>query len=139
VLDAFKASYFGIETCLEFLRDAQAPRKTVLVGTISDYPGASRSHYQRVARLALAMADRVIFTGRNADRVRRLATGEFAGRLYMVEKPAEAIGMLEKDAVAGELIYVKASKVDRLADLLVPWPRGRGQARSPKTATFGAE
>ena len=119
VLDAFKSSFFGIETCLKFMADARAPRRTVLVGTISDYPGSSTSHYYKVARMALAVADRVIFTGRNADRVRRLAAREFAGRLFHHETVAEAILMLENDPIPGELIYVKASRVDRLGPLLV--------------------
>src|SRR5690606_210368 len=123
VLDAFKSCFFGIETCLKFMADARAPRRTVLVGTISDYPGSSRAHYHKVARMALAVADRVIFTGRNADRVRKLAAGEFAGRLFHHETAADAIRMLESDPVPGELIYVKASRVDRLGPLLVP-PEG---------------
>ena len=69
--------------------------------------------------MALAVADRVIFTGRNADRVRKLAAREFAGRLFHNETVTEAILMLENDPIPGELIYVKASRVDRLGPLLV--------------------
>lgn len=120
VLDAFKSSFFGIQTCLNFVAQARVQRKTVLFGTISDYPGASRSHYYKVARMGLAVADRVIFTGRNAERVRRLAAGEFAGRLFIAEQPTDALRMIREDSMPGELIYVKATKVDRLAPLLAP-------------------
>ncbi|MEP9387807.1 Mur ligase family protein [Mesorhizobium sp. KR9-304] len=120
VLDAYKSSYYGIEVCLQFLAQSSAPRKTVLFGTVSDYTGSSKSHYYNVARMALAVADRVIFTGRNAERVRRLATGEFAGRLFTAERPADALRMIEENAVPDELIYVKATRVDKLAQLLAP-------------------
>lgn len=120
VLDAFKASFFGIETCLQFVAQASAPRKTVLFGTISDYPGSSKAHYYKAARMALKVADRVVFTGRNAERVRRLAAGEFAGRLFTSENPADALRIIQADPIPGELIYVKASKVDRIWRLLVP-------------------
>jgi UDP-N-acetylmuramoyl-tripeptide--D-alanyl-D-alanine ligase len=118
VLDAYKSSYYGIEPCLQFLSQASAPRKTVLFGTVSDYPGSSRSHYYKVARMALAVADRVIFTGQNADRVRRLAADEFAGRLFAAERPTDALRMIQENAVPEELIYVKATRVDKLAQLL---------------------
>ena len=120
VLDAYKSSFFGIQTCLQFVARAVAPRKTVLFGTISDYPGSSKSHYYKVARMGLAVADRVIFTGRNAERVRRLAADEFAGRLFTAELPADALRIIEDNAVPDELIYVKATRVDKLARLLVP-------------------
>jgi len=121
VLDAAKSSYFGIGTCLAFLRDTPAvPRRTVLFGTISDHPGASRSHYHRVARMALDVAERVIFSGPNAARVRQLVAGEFAGRLFAFEDYAEAVRMLERDPVAGEIIYIKAAQADALDKLIVP-------------------
>jgi UDP-N-acetylmuramoyl-tripeptide--D-alanyl-D-alanine ligase len=120
VLDADKASFLGIEACLGFLDEASAPRKTVVFGTIADYAGASRSHYYKVARAALNRADRVIFTGPQAERVRRLAAGEFAGRLFVIDRPAEVVELLSKDAIADEIIYIKATRIDRLSRVFVP-------------------
>jgi hypothetical protein len=120
VLDANKASFFGIDACLGFLDVAVAPRKTVVFGTIADYPGASRHHYYQVARMTLRRADRVFFTGPQAQRVRRLAAGEFAGRLFVVDRPADVLSTLSEDAIADEIIYVKASRVDRLGPLFIP-------------------
>lgn len=120
ILDAEKGSFFGIETCLGFLEEASAPRKTVVVGLIADHPGASRPHYNKVARMALDRADRVIFTGAQATRVRRLATGEFAGRLFVEEKPERVLEMLTEDAVVGEIIYIKSSTALGLARVFVP-------------------
>jgi len=120
ILDAGKASFSGIEACLGFLEEASAPRKTVVVGLISDYPGKSRSHYGQVARMALARADRVFFTGVHAARVRRLATGEFAGRLFLDEQPERVFARLSGDAMDGEIIYIKASDATGLRRLFGP-------------------
>jgi UDP-N-acetylmuramoyl-tripeptide--D-alanyl-D-alanine ligase len=113
VLDATKGSLQGLSACLEFLGPARAPRKTVIFGTLADYPGASRGAYHKAARMAFAVADRVFFTGPNAHRPRRLA-GDFAGRLFMEEDPDRMLAELRKSVVPGELIYVKASLADRL-------------------------
>lgn len=120
VLDANKASFYGIEACLGFLDGAVAPRKTIVFGTIADYAGASRSHYYKVARMALDRADRVIFTAANASRVRRLAAEEFAGRLFVRERPHDVLKMLSEDAVPDEIIYIKATRIDRLSRVFVP-------------------
>lgn len=120
ILDAEKAPYFAIEACLSFLETASAPRKTVVFGLISDYPGSSRAHYQRVARMALDRADRVIFTGAQAARVRRLAAGELAGRLFWEEEPGKVLEKLSADALADEIIYLKASRATGLHRLFIP-------------------
>ena len=120
ILDAEKASNSSMEACLEFLGAASASRKTAVIGTISDHPGAARSHYHRCARIALNGADRVFFTGKQAQRVRRLKDGEYADRLFIVESTRELHEQIARDAIPGELIYIKASRADQLHDLFVP-------------------
>jgi UDP-N-acetylmuramoyl-tripeptide--D-alanyl-D-alanine ligase len=116
VLDAAKLSYYGMEACLSFLKDAKASRRSVLLGTISDHPGSDRPHYERVARLALAAADRVVVTGPNALRVRRLAS-EFGDRLHVFESRPEAARFLTQDLLPEEVLYIKAPQGDRLPRL----------------------
>jgi len=130
ILDAEKASYSGIEACLGFLEEASAPRKTVVFGLISDHAGSSRAHYARVARMALDRADRVFFTGAQAARVRRLAAGEFSGRLFYAEQPEKVLAHLSGDAVDGEIIYIKASGATRLQRIFVPEHRA-GNGATP--------
>jgi UDP-N-acetylmuramoyl-tripeptide--D-alanyl-D-alanine ligase len=113
VLDAGKLSYYGMEACLSFLKDAKASRRSVILGTISDHPGSDRPHYERVARLALAVADRVVFTGNNAMRVRRLRQ-EFGDRLHIIEDRRKAADFLRADLIPGEVLYIKGPYADRL-------------------------
>jgi UDP-N-acetylmuramoyl-tripeptide--D-alanyl-D-alanine ligase len=116
VLDATKLTYHGMEACLSFLKEARAPRRSVLLGTISDHPGQDRPHYERVARLALDVADRVVFTGKNAMRPRRLKS-EFHDRLMMIEDREEAAAFFSRDLLPGEIVYIKGPLGDRLARL----------------------
>ncbi len=116
VLDGAKLSYYGMEACLSFLKDAKAPRRSVLLGTISDHPGSDRPHYERVARLALAVADRVVFTGPNAMRPRRLKT-EFQDRLVLIENRQEAVAFLTGDLLPDEIVYIKGSLTENFAHL----------------------
>jgi hypothetical protein len=114
VVDAYKASFSGMAECLSFLGDAQAPRKTVIFGTLADYPGASRPHYNRVARMIMANADRAFFVGPSAQRVRRLAEGEFAGRLFLVDTVRQAAELIGRDTVKDEIVYLKSARVDHI-------------------------
>jgi aminoacyl-tRNA hydrolase len=67
IRDDQKAPLPSIAPALDFLRSARALRKIAVIGTVSDYPGSSRSCYRRVARAAAEAADLVIFAGPRAS------------------------------------------------------------------------
>jgi UDP-N-acetylmuramoyl-tripeptide--D-alanyl-D-alanine ligase len=116
VLD-MKLSYFGTEECLGFLKEAHVPRRTVLLGTVADHPGSDRPHYERIARMALATAERVVFAGKNAMAPRRLRH-EFGDRLLLFENNQDAVKRIKEDLIPDEILYVKGSGADRLSALL---------------------
>ena len=41
IRDDFKAPLWSIPAALQFMREARAQRKVVVIGTISDFPGPS--------------------------------------------------------------------------------------------------
>src|SRR3546814_6627870 len=55
---------------------AEAGRKFIAIGTISDYGGTTASVYSRVARAALDVADHVLFVGPMATHALRAKTPE---------------------------------------------------------------
>jgi UDP-N-acetylmuramoyl-tripeptide--D-alanyl-D-alanine ligase len=115
-----KAPFWTIAASFAFFSEAHAPRKTIVFGTISDYPGAASSRYRRIAREALGVADRVIFVGSHAGHISKLREGEFRQRLFGFQTPYEAHAFLAKDVVAEELIYLKGSViVDHLERLML--------------------
>jgi UDP-N-acetylmuramoyl-tripeptide--D-alanyl-D-alanine ligase len=118
MLDAWKAPQWALQTCLSFLGTASAPRKTVVLGTLSDVRGNSRRRYEETARFAMSVADRVIFVGEESARVRRLRDDEASGRLFRFDHVKDVHAFLSGDRVAGELIYIKGSRADHLERLL---------------------
>jgi UDP-N-acetylmuramoyl-tripeptide--D-alanyl-D-alanine ligase len=119
ILDTKKAPLWTVASGIRLLRAARAPRKTMVIGTISDYPGARSPRYRNVAREALEVADRVVFVGPNADHVSKLRQGELCDRLFAFQTSYQASAFLTETSIARELIYVKASISDHLERLML--------------------
>lgn len=120
VLDGNKGSLSGVGTCMSFLADVSAPRKTVVVGQLADFGGKDRAAYNRVARLALAVADRVVFVAETAPRVRHLAASEeMRGRILMVPAVKDAADWLRVSTDPGEVVYIKGAHIDHLERLFL--------------------
>jgi len=107
-----KAVEWTIAPSLAFLAQARAPRKTIVFGTISDYPGKGGKRYRTIARRALHVADRVVFVGPQSGHVNKLRQGELRNRVFEFQTAYETTEFLEH-AVAG----VKGSRVDHLERL----------------------
>jgi UDP-N-acetylmuramoyl-tripeptide--D-alanyl-D-alanine ligase len=136
VLDTHKAPFWTLSASYAFIRDAQASRKTMVIGTVSDYPGERSRRYRRIAREALQVADRAVFVGSSASHVSNLRQGELRDRLFNFETVYQASAFLAADPLAGELIYVKASGNEHLErimlraiDRVVCWREKCGQYR----------
>ena len=119
VLDTHKSPFWTIAHGLAFIESARAPRKTIVIGTISDYPGAGGPRYRRVARAALSVTDRVIFVGHKSSHVTKLRQGKIRPKLFAFETSYQAAGFLRDTVVAGELVYVKALNTDHLERLML--------------------
>lgn len=138
VLDCHKAPYWTIVEGLTFVKSVSAPRKTIVFGTISDYPGAAGPRYRRIARDALEVADRVVIVGPHAGHIDRLLQrGIGTGRLFGFPTTYQASEFIGGDEIAGELIYVKASVSQHLErtmlarlDKVVCWREQCGRKRA---------
>ncbi|MGB8437175.1 MAG: aminoacyl-tRNA hydrolase [Burkholderiales bacterium] len=112
--DDVKASLWSYEPALRFMRDAQARRKTVIVGTISDYAGNSDRTFRMVAREALAAADRVVFVGPHASKclkARRHPQDDALLAFYSVHAGCE---YLRTRWEPGDLVLLKGAEKDGL-------------------------
>ncbi|MDX6519286.1 MAG: UDP-N-acetylmuramoyl-tripeptide--D-alanyl-D-alanine ligase [Gaiellaceae bacterium] len=118
IRDDRKASLWSFPPVLEFLAEARAERKLLVVGTISDYPGSAVRKYRDLAEEALAVADHVVFVGPNSHYGLK-ARGNVAGRVHMFATLEEAREYLEREVRPGDLILVKGSRrADRLERLV---------------------
>jgi UDP-N-acetylmuramoyl-tripeptide--D-alanyl-D-alanine ligase len=153
VLD-YKAVAWTIDAGLAFVAGARARRKTIVFGTISDYPGSASPRYRRVAREALKVADRVIFVGPQSGHVGKLRQGEARSRLLEFQTVYQAAEYMREHTLPDELILLKGStKTDHLerivlsqTDAVVCWKQGCGRMqvcgecphyRTPSPPPFG--
>jgi UDP-N-acetylmuramoyl-tripeptide--D-alanyl-D-alanine ligase len=117
VRDDWKAPYWSLFKAVQYVADAQAARKVIVIGTISD-GGNIRPLYRNPVAAALAAADYVLLVGpRAAAAAPRLA--DIGGdRLLTFELARDAARWLDSFARAGDLVLLKGSnKADHLARL----------------------
>lgn len=113
IVDALKAPYWTIPSSIEILAAADARRKLMLFGTISDYRGTTRTKYVTAAKAALAEAEIVIFYGPQAERVSRLKAAN-PDRLFTFESFDLLMAFLKETLRPGDLLSIKASGADHL-------------------------
>ena len=121
IRDDWKGAYWGMPTVYDFLREAEAERKVLVVGTLADYHGTVRSRYRIVGEEALKVADAVIFVGNMATyglRAQRFA-GEGQSVLAFPDVRQAAVAL--RDFLrAGDLVVLKgAVRADHLGRLLL--------------------
>ena len=120
VLDTQKAPLWSLEHSFKFLREARAPFKTMVVGTISDYSGKGGETHRKVARRALEVAERVIFVGPRAGHVDKLRQDSaLKERLHTFATAYQASAFIKELLVPGELVYIKSSISDHLERIML--------------------
>lgn len=117
ILDTVKAPFDTIGLAIDLVRDVKAPRRTIIIGSISDYAGTARVRYRKAYELARAAADRVIFYGDHAARVRPHEEDVKAGRFFAFEDLAALAGFLDATGEPGEVVLVKGAGADHLERL----------------------
>jgi UDP-N-acetylmuramoyl-tripeptide--D-alanyl-D-alanine ligase len=118
IRDDWKAPNWSLPSALEYMARAQASRKLIVIGTISDYGGTARRVYRRAVAGAMQAADHVVIVGPRAHSTatRFAATG--ADKLTAFETVREAAKWLGDFARAGDLVLLKGSNpADHLARL----------------------
>lgn len=119
IRDDWKAPLASIAPACEFIREAKAERKIIVIGTISDYVGHSGLRYVEVARLALRSADCVLFVGPNASAALR-AKKSPDEQLFAFPSIQDASLYLAAYLKAGDLVLLKGSaNADHLQRLLL--------------------
>ena len=117
VLDCAKASFWTIESSFKLLSTAEARKKVVVLGTLSDYRGTARKRYTEAARSALSVADELLAYGPHAQRLVRLLP-EFPERLRLFETYSELAHYLHAASGRDLLVYVKSTRGDHLERLM---------------------
>ena len=122
VVDDWKSSLSTVSTVFDFLKDANAARKIVIFGTLSDYGGNAGSTYARAAMSALDVADHVIFVGPMATLALRARNAHNANRLHAFSAIRGAADFLASILKKGDLVAIKGSvNADHLGRLAHNW------------------
>ncbi|WP_172962325.1 aminoacyl-tRNA hydrolase [Hydrocarboniclastica marina] len=118
VRDDWKAPHWSLQSPLEFMADARAKRKIVVIGTLSDYSLSASKLYPKVARQALAVADLVIFAGPHALRALKARKDPDDEKLKAFTELEAVSGFLASELQPGDLVMLKGSnKADHLVRL----------------------
>lgn len=118
--DDWKAPLWSFPAPLEFVREAQAARKVLIIGTLSDYSLSASKLYPKVARQALEIGDLVVFVGPHALRALKARRSPDDGALLAFPEIRDAAAYLRAELRAGDLVLVKGShKADHLTRLIL--------------------
>ncbi len=122
IRDDFKAPLWTLNACFDFMKAAQAKRKIIVIGTLSDYgtgTGASKK-YADVARLAQDIADITVFVGPWASSVFKARRAERGDALKVFAHVRDATEFINSTSRAGDLILLKGTnKQDHLLRIIL--------------------
>jgi UDP-N-acetylmuramoyl-tripeptide--D-alanyl-D-alanine ligase len=135
IRDDHKAPIDSIGLALDFMRDARAARKIVIIGSISDYRGNSSRVFASVARRALEVADCVAFVGPRASKCLKAQKEGEKGRLrafLSAEAAAEHFnGVFKPD----DLVLLKGGWRDGLGKIVEGTACGTAERTSESMAS----
>ncbi len=120
IRDDWKAPAWSFDRPFEFLREATAPRKIAIIGTVSDTRGDNARNYRNFGRIARSVADLVVFVGPNSHRALRDHTTPADDRIQAFPTAEAAATWLRTALRAGDLVLLKGShKADHLVRLML--------------------
>ena len=119
IRDDLKSSPATIEAALDFMREARAARKIVILGTIADHPG-NNGIYTRVVRQALGFADLVCAIGPGAFLGLRAKQHPGNGRVLAFSSVKAGAEYFNGYFRGGDLVLLKGSNTsDHLLRILL--------------------
>jgi UDP-N-acetylmuramoyl-tripeptide--D-alanyl-D-alanine ligase len=110
ILDTAKAPNETLGLAFDAIGKLSAPSKTVVLGSISDFPGNPRPKYREAYRGARAVADRVIFIGDHSHRSGASDEDRATGRFLEMQEPRQIYDHLRATAKKGDLVLLKSSQ-----------------------------
>ena len=120
IRDDYKAPQWTVAACIEFLRRAEAHRKVLVLGEVSDVEGSKAVVLQRLAREALVVADLVVIVGPWSSAVLKVKHGDMAERVYCFARTRDASAFVNAWLRPGDLVVLTGSnKRNHLSRILM--------------------
>ncbi|MFP5405397.1 MAG: Mur ligase family protein, partial [Gammaproteobacteria bacterium] len=119
VRDDWKAPQWSFQAPLEFMREAKAKRKVVVIGSISDSAKSPSRRYPQAARAALEVAELVVLVGTDALHASKV-TAPPGRALHVFANIRDAAQLLKAELRAGDLVLLKGTtQQDHLVRLML--------------------
>jgi UDP-N-acetylmuramoyl-tripeptide--D-alanyl-D-alanine ligase len=109
VVDDWKSSVWTLDSVFDFVKHANARRKFIVLGTLSDYAGNAGLRYEKTARTALDFADHVIFVGPMATLALQAKKPNNADKLHVFSSIKSASDYLGSVLRSGDLVVLKGT------------------------------
>ncbi len=123
IRDDWKAPYWSIQESINFIKNAKAKRKIIIIGTLSDFNGTRSTKYRNVSKKALDAADFVFFVGPNANKGVRIKDVPENKSLRAFSSTRELSVHLKSLLSKGDLVLLKGSGSDHLARLALMYEK----------------
>jgi UDP-N-acetylmuramoyl-tripeptide--D-alanyl-D-alanine ligase len=130
IRDDWKAPDWSILKAVQYMADARAARKVIVIGTISD-SGGRPNLYRDAVTAAVAAADRVLLVGPRAAAALRRLSAVGGDKLLAFDLARDAAQWLGGFVRAGDLVLLKGSNnADHLARVALALDQDVGCWRS---------
>jgi UDP-N-acetylmuramoyl-tripeptide--D-alanyl-D-alanine ligase len=110
ILDTYKAPWQTVGLAFDVIRKAQASKKWIVLGMMSDFPGNPKAKYRDAYRDARDAADWVIFIGDHAHRSMASEEDIASGRFIQGRSVRAVAEIIREQASPAALILLKASR-----------------------------
>ena len=110
ISDVAKASGGTVKAPFAVLGSITAPRKTIVIGQISDYQGDANRMYRSVCRAACDHADRVIMVTAKGKRMRAGVDTKPETEFRLVDDGRALTEVIDTDCIPNEVILLKSSR-----------------------------
>ena len=119
IRDDFKAPFWTLDACFEFMKMARAKRKIIVIGELQEC-SPKGTKYAKTARLAQSIADIVVFAGSWASSALKGHDPKAGSSLMAFNHIREAAGYLNSITREGDLVLLKGSaKQDHLLRIIL--------------------
>ena len=107
--DDFKSPLWAVDSCLDYLRLAQARRKFIVIGELSEVGSKKAVAYRRIAAKAQTAADVTVFVGPWAFSVLNARDPLRPDGLRAFGTVRDASNFINSNAQAGDLVLLKGN------------------------------
>ena len=111
IRDDYKAPLWTLDACFDFMKEARATRRIIVIGELSDTGPNKEAKYANAARIAQNIADITVFVGPWASSALKARRAELGDALRVFAHLRDAAEFINMNSRPGDLILLKGSVI----------------------------